>query len=249
MNIKMFQMGFGESILLYDDNSCILVDCGSESSKKKEYFNTVKSELEQFNNKSLLITHFHSDHTNGIKYLGKQRLADFDRIYLPHIFAFEDKTLELLIAEYLLEALMDRRRKSPQIWGSLISVTKAKRPIVLISQGKHFNAAGHSFRALWPPPENPETENEWSNLKKSLSKYRTMVRKAVTLISPDIINLTNFILAMAKQHGQKKAEEKLAINISQIHGRTPLFAIIRNVTDASLLMIRVSTLLAAPIVR
>ena len=167
MKVKMFPMDFGESILLCDDKSCLLVDCGSESSKRKGYFNTVKDKLAQFNKKSLLITHFHSDHINGIQFLGRKFLEDFENVYLPHIFAFEDKTLELLIAEYLLEALLDRRRKSAQIWGCLIPVAKSHSQIVLVGKGTQFEEASQNFQALWPVPRNLETEKDWSNVKNT----------------------------------------------------------------------------------
>ena len=168
MEVTMFQMGFGESILLHQDDSCLLVDCGSESSKRKQYFNAVKDELEQFDKKSLLITHFHSDHINGIKFLGNKFLEGFEHIYLPHIFAFEDKTLELLIAEYLLESLLDLRRKSSQIWGCLIPVAKSHSRIVLVGKGTQFEEVNQNFQALWPVSRNLETGNEWAKAKESL---------------------------------------------------------------------------------
>ena len=51
MDVKMFQMGFGESILLYDENSCLLVDCGSESSNRSKYFQTVDEQLRGYQQK------------------------------------------------------------------------------------------------------------------------------------------------------------------------------------------------------
>lgn len=48
-DIKMFPMGFGESILLSSDNECSLVDCGSESNLRNLYFDRVCNELDQYN--------------------------------------------------------------------------------------------------------------------------------------------------------------------------------------------------------
>ena len=61
-DIKMFPMGFGESIMLSNENECMLVDCGSESEYKNTYFNNVFNELDRYGKKSAMISHFHEDH-------------------------------------------------------------------------------------------------------------------------------------------------------------------------------------------
>ena len=152
MEITMFQMGFGESILLHQDDSCLLVDCGSESHNMR---------LCTFKKKSLLISHFHSDHTNGIRYLNEANLESFDSIFLPHIFSNDDHSIELLIAEYLLEAFLDRRRKSTQIWGCLIPIIQTNRSIILLQRGCKFNAAGCAFQTLWPLAKNTHSKILW----------------------------------------------------------------------------------------
>lgn len=161
MDVTMFQMGFGESILIHQDDSCLLVDCGSESSKRQQYFNNVNKELDNYLHKALLVSHFHTDHINGIKYLSRENLHDFERIYLPHIFAADDYSVELLITEYLLEALLDRRRRSSQIWGCLIPMVEANRPVVLLRKGVSFHSAGCSFQTLWPPEISENSKNVW----------------------------------------------------------------------------------------
>ena len=163
----MFQMGFGESILLHDNESCLLVDCGSESSDRLKYFKSVAGTIEHYNNRSLLITHFHSDHMNGIKYLSNDFRNYFDNIYLPHIFTTDDKTLDLLIAEYLLESLLDKRRKDPKIWECLIAMANAECQFSLLGCGNQFNCVGHDFRVLWPSAGNIQSIEWWSKLKEN----------------------------------------------------------------------------------
>ena len=81
MDVKMFQMGFGESILIHQGDSCLLVDCGSESQSRKMCFKNVAEELGEYRKKSLLISHFHNDHTNGIRFLREENLSSFERIF------------------------------------------------------------------------------------------------------------------------------------------------------------------------
>ena len=217
MEVTMFPMGFGESILLHQGDSCLLVDCGSESGRRKGCFNAVKDKLEQFNKKSLLITHFHSDHINGIKYLGDKFLADFEHIYLPHIFTLEDKTLELLIAEYLLEAFLDRRRKSSQIWGCLIPVAKTHLPIVLVSQGTQFEEADYSFRALWPIPHSPEPTNLWQNVKETL-QYLQLPYDKIEKLACDTKDVVLWLIGYNDlQSKHTNAEKELQDILKEFH--------------------------------
>lgn len=165
MNVKMFQMGFGESILLYADNSCLLVDCGSESSKREDYFRLVKEELAKREKKSLLITHFHTDHINGISKLGIGKNIGLDRVYLPCIFSKNDKTLDLVIIEYLLEALLDRRRKNIQVWKCLIAASEAEK-VIPVRQGCNFEEVGCHFKVLWPIPDDLKMQEDWTQFLK-----------------------------------------------------------------------------------
>ena len=83
----MFQMGFGESILLHKGDTCLLVDCGSESSCREEYFDNVFRELKKYEKRSLMISHFHADHMNGIKPLSDHFSKGFEKVYVPNIFS------------------------------------------------------------------------------------------------------------------------------------------------------------------
>ena len=111
----------------------------------------------------MLISHFHADHINGIQRLGEDNLRKFEHVYLPHIFDFDDCSMEFLITEYLLEALLDRRRKSSQIWGCLKVIAKAKQSIVLLHRGRAFNAVNRRFQTLWPPVETINTQGAWDD--------------------------------------------------------------------------------------
>lgn len=94
MHICMYDMGFGESILLSNshlpldissnisenkqcdtlgsttmpnshDSECLLIDCGSESIDASTRFDSIYSVLTKHCRKSALISHFHNDHING----------------------------------------------------------------------------------------------------------------------------------------------------------------------------------------
>lgn len=70
MLMNVFNMGFGESILLQKDRESLLVDCGS---KRKD---NVESQIEWIwscmndpKSISFMLTHFHEDHFNRFEVL------------------------------------------------------------------------------------------------------------------------------------------------------------------------------------
>ena len=65
MNVTMFQMNFGESILLGEDKiRCLLVDCGSKSSltASSQMLKNVQNQVALYQTADAMISHFHSDH-------------------------------------------------------------------------------------------------------------------------------------------------------------------------------------------
>ena len=211
----MFKMGFGESILLHDNEKCLLVDCGSECSERLEYFKVVENTIKNYNNRSLLITHFHSDHMNGIKHFGDAVLDKFDYIYLPHIFSVNDKALDLLIAEYLLESLLDRRRKDSQIWGFLIPMANAVCRFSLLERGDQFNVVGRDFQVLWPSSDNTRSIEWWRNLKENEQILR-LKYEAIEKLSKDTKTI---VRAMSREEDGQISPFDAVMQLESLHSR------------------------------
>lgn len=166
MDVTMFQMGFGESILIHEGDSCLLVDCGSESKHSNEYFDDVVKELEKYTKRSLLISHFHEDHMNGVKYLYDHCTQGFDMVYLPNIFEKGNKALEILIVQYLKD-LGTKKSESYQLWQLLLNLIKAKNQVQLIQRGDDFVGSACQFRALWPVNDNKKVVALWNQIEAS----------------------------------------------------------------------------------
>ena len=166
MDVTMFQMGFGESILIHQDDSCLLVDCGSESKHSNEYFDDVVKELEKYTKRSLLISHFHEDHMNGVKYLYDHCTQGFDIVFLPNIFEKGNKALELLIVQHLKD-LGTKKSESYQLWQLLLNLIKAKNQVQLIQRGDDFVGSACQFRALWPVNDNKKVVALWNQIEAS----------------------------------------------------------------------------------
>lgn len=103
MNIKVFNMDFGESILLETPDEKLLVDCGSVRSEKylKDKITIIQNELQQNQKKtSFMLTHFHDDHYKGYIEAYEDKDINFPEpfnIYMPWISFREENKIKLPI--------------------------------------------------------------------------------------------------------------------------------------------------------
>lgn len=89
MDITVFDVGFGQSILMEEDGDQLLVDCGSRDSKYGATISCIRDKLQQPDTlrRVALLTHYHKDHYSFFSKLGNQ---PFDGFYLP-LVAFHKK--------------------------------------------------------------------------------------------------------------------------------------------------------------
>ena len=202
-------MGFGESILLYEGDSCLLVDCGSESKYKEGYFDNVVRELTKHPKKSLLLSHFHKDHINGIKHLYNHSQIGFEVVYLPNIFENGNVALELLVLQYL-EECGSKKSDSYQIWQLLYDLIKKHNQIKLIERGDDFDCANIRFKALWPIKDDKTASDTWRNIKAS-TNYTFFSTDQITFIANKIRNAIYFMIGYEDvTEKYKRAEEELS---------------------------------------
>ena len=99
MELKMYDVGFGEFIKISQNSKQLLiVDCGSKN--WNSYFPTPqnikkpsasiinRNEIQP--NSAIMISHTHTDHYNGFQYFlsNNQR---FSKLYLAYVISIEDK--------------------------------------------------------------------------------------------------------------------------------------------------------------
>ena len=173
MQIRMFNMGYGESILLTNETECLLVDCGSESPSKHAYFKTVLGAIKEEQNKkrTVMISHFHNDHINGLVEIAKDSSAKFDIIYIPYIFTLEHpNTLDMIIIRHLLENKVCPADKTLSIMDLLIKLSKHNPRIVPLNRGSSFEACGDEYSVLWPVPEKLVSKRLYNHIVKKLDE-------------------------------------------------------------------------------
>lgn len=93
MDITVFDVGFGQSILMEEDGDQLLVDCGSRDSKYGATISCIRDKLQQPDTlrRVALLTHYHKDHYSFFSKLGNQ---PFDGFYLPFVAFHKKKSKE-----------------------------------------------------------------------------------------------------------------------------------------------------------
>lgn len=107
-------VGQGESVLLCSDGETMLVDCGSSNN----YIDAAERVLQQLGSmgdtrlEALAVTHYHADHTNGIRRLLDR--VEVDTVYLPDIadeYGVREELMELARGKGAEVVLVQKDRK------------------------------------------------------------------------------------------------------------------------------------------
>lgn len=106
-SINIFNVKFGDCFILRnglnkDSSDKMLVDFGSIQKINQTVIDAVNFELTTAERTYLMVTHFHSDHYKGIKYLNNRII--FDEIYLPNYFSKDIVKLQFTLLSLLNES-------------------------------------------------------------------------------------------------------------------------------------------------
>lgn len=112
MDMTVFNVGFGQSILMEEDGDQLLVDCGSKNSSSRwnHSISYMKNSLAGTKRRrTALLTHYHVDH---YRYFKEMNPHSFDDFYLPYV-GFQSKSKgSILTEEALLTHLFLKGNKS-----------------------------------------------------------------------------------------------------------------------------------------
>lgn len=191
MEIYVKNVKFGDCSLIYEDKDFLLIDCGScnaggvpKMKRGKFAYSQIASDIINNNNKmrNLMISHFDSDHFNGI--LEIPNTYRFDNTYLPYSIIDGHTIFSETIG--LLLAIAPNRswgfQLSRQIVDLFIKLSKISKKITFVKRGDIINLGKEKINILWPEIEkiypNMISINdnldipvslEWSNLIDSFS--------------------------------------------------------------------------------
>lgn len=149
----MHDVNFGEAILYHEGKSKLLVDCGAKfDGAGKLAFDSVKDKLDE--ETELMITHFDSDHFNGICEIDSEH--KFKKIYLSNYTYFDDMVKDTLkVWTYLLATNKKNRITSlHKFFMQLKNLVSTIDDIKCVSIGDKIKLDTKTLEILWPP-KNP----------------------------------------------------------------------------------------------
>lgn len=149
MNIEMRDMGFGEMVVLTENNDKFIIDCGYSSRK---YAVDENEFLTHDNGKvNLLITHFHDDHYKAIL----QDNIDESKVYFEHCYLsplyYRKSSKELLSILTTISPVYSRgKREIDNLILLLEKIFKISDSIHFLKRGDSIKICSKKFNVLWP---------------------------------------------------------------------------------------------------
>jgi len=199
MNIKLYDIGRADSVLLSDHNQNLLIDCGV---KKDDISNSMDMNNDlSYSDNHLLITHYHDDHIRGLDHI----YGDvFDTIYMSRfpVCLFHANSKAILKKFIKLYAYTPSKTKINiylknilRLYNSLSKVVKASGIVQLLNKGDTFSHV-RDFTVIHPniscdtlaPKELMDTANIYikimeaqmnSTAVKKINQFANQYAKAV----------------------------------------------------------------------
>lgn len=215
MELKIFNVGFGECSLLHENGHNLLIDFGSDAPDKKTKLDTAAKTIAASctaQPSSALLTHFHDDHINGLLETNLSDRIKFDTVYIPDIFAQPAQNeqisyLQLILLHDIFQAIILKKGKSTALQVNLYSLLKklvnAHSRVCFLKRGDSFSLADVNFEVLWPCMEALKISGKTvTRIKTALSDIGLIA--VLQVGTPDDTSILN--LGVIDQFGRKLAD-------------------------------------------
>ncbi len=156
MNIHMYNVQFGDCFLMQDENENLIVDFGSDTPDVLPgVANRIMTECGDTET-SILLTHFHKDHINGLLETEILKELNIKNVYLPDILAMRrlNTGLDFLQLEILREIfssiVMFKKPIKITLYSFLERILEANAQITFLQRGNTFLFGKKNYQVLWP---------------------------------------------------------------------------------------------------
>ena len=153
MNIKLYDIGRADCVLLSDRNQNLLIDCGVKRSDTRNSMD-INNDL-SYSDNQLLITHFHNDHIRGLDHI----YGDvFERVYISKygLCLFDKQQLKVLKLYLKLYAYSPSKTKMNiylrnllRIFRKISKVIRQDGVVEVLNKGDSFSHV-RDFEVLHP---------------------------------------------------------------------------------------------------
>ncbi|WP_279134154.1 hypothetical protein [Megasphaera elsdenii] len=173
LQMSVFDMKFGESILLKRNTDALLVDCGSKSNRKA-MIDVISDKIGSPAKLAFMLTHFHDDHFKYFKQIAKKK-GQADILYLPWL-SFRKKTyvalFDVALCLYFLYTKKDLN-VSFLLFDQKKYIVQWVKPggwVQALEQGDKFDLNDTTMEVLWPAsvPLEDIYDNDCKKVRKIL---------------------------------------------------------------------------------
>lgn len=158
MDIKMFDVNFGEAIIYSEYGHNLLVDCGAKFyGKGKDAYNAIKNDFNFFGDE-VLITHFDEDHYNGLIEMANDG-KKIRKLYLPRYIVrngsvnyTENYFIDQLRTIMYLHVLGSKNRLNmlQKLFLAITQITAPYYDIRTLAYGDAVYVGGTRLDIIWP---------------------------------------------------------------------------------------------------
>lgn len=177
MQISMFNVGFGESILYKEDKQKLLVDWGSVTNRNM-FLPGYPEIVDELNaDTALMITHFEEDHFNGILEYHFPNNFKFREIIIPKYLNKDSGMISSMEAVFIdtlriwAYGMTTNYNKMPtlhRLFCLLPSLVRSVSDIKVMSYGDSVSVDGTCLDILWPQEKNTMPYDEYADEVRSI---------------------------------------------------------------------------------
>ncbi len=230
--IDMYNTYFGDCFVIRDEDSDLVVDFGihqnasvsglygSKASLTRDIANDLST---NYDNLSLLITHFHYDHVSGLIYMMKdvkksrtgkrKKTSQFDRlfkkIYIPNIWNNPFTIVSLGIEEKIFELQLKKsglpHNPSLSLFDLIDYIGINAKHVKLLSRGVEFE---NKFVALWPLRK--DDKDEFREALENLNVPPSMIDGLYRVAEKICIYMQNVLISSEQNDSVEYSMETMA---------------------------------------
>lgn len=206
MNIRMYECGFGDCFRLREEGDIDLyVDFGIHNSSWNEgdridRFHSIIADMEKEEERDFLLTHYHDDHFNGVKYMADHTENKFRHVYVPDVWNIHGSvyiTSLILLRGIFTKSVISENKT---VIDFLESICKNNSRIYFISRGDKFH--NNQYIALWPEKNYVarKAHNIFNGLRNELGGEN------LERIEEIATQLNELVVAMAHDNNERTEE-------------------------------------------
>lgn len=175
MEIKTYDIGRADCILLREETSIILLDCGVGRQKRVQ-LKDINQDINIAQNRSMVITHFHLDHYRGLKYIAHNK---FDKIYLNSflLLFYSKANIKLLVKLFQIYFFITGAHQLPKgvyfildyLYFCAINLNSTSFGIQFVNSGDKIRDFKDHIDVIWPDFRG--INNSFAQIEEALDSF------------------------------------------------------------------------------